>query len=325
MVQTASQIAYYRHQFESHKSLLVEKSKDDYKELEKKFGDTRLDKITPNSSNNNNCIAAAVASEFNQDAAHPDKLEIFDTVNRNHRFVKVKDVLLASSDAPVYFVTPHTIGHKKYVDGGLTGNCPLITALPRLMEIYVDQNPELQTVISIAPPSQEAPQFNDLLEDWLKYFPAQFTDGYKVYMASKSIYSGPDKATFARAIPSSEKAQSFKMDEINVDNMIRAIEEERINDPEYYNDILDMAALTVSRLEDIEVTETFLSMIVEVVSDIRSRRSYDIAIRVSKNMIEKLQESREQLRIELSRGEMTSFFHSYNMSLSFKSLFIVDS
>ena len=49
-------------------------------------------------------------------------------MNGDHRFFKVKDVLLASSDAPVYFVTPHAIGHKNYVDGGLTGNCPLISA-----------------------------------------------------------------------------------------------------------------------------------------------------------------------------------------------------
>ena len=302
----------------------VRKAQDGVKEeLEKVFGDLTLHKLSPGVSNNN-CIAAAVASEFNLDPRNPDKLEIFDTVNRDHRFVKVKDVLLASSDAPVYFVTPHTIGHKKYVDGGLTGNCPLITALPRLIEIYKDQNPELQTVISIAPPSQEAPPFNDLLEDWLKYFPAQFTDGYKVYMASKSIYSGPDKATFARASPGSEKAQTFKMDEINVDKMTRAIEEERIKDPKYYNEILDMAALTVSRLEDIDLTETFLKMIVEVVIDIRSRRSYDIAIRVSKNTMEKIQESAKESRIEVSRGEINSYSHSYTMNLLFKCLFIID-
>ena len=284
----------------------VRKAQDGVREeLEKVFGDITLHKITPRVSNNN-CIAAAVASEFNLDPKNPDKLEIFDTVNRDHRFIKVKDVLLASSDAPVYFVTPHTIGHKKYVDGGLTGNCPLITALPRLLEIYKDQNPELQTVISIAPPSQEAPPFNDLLEDWLKYFPAQFTDGFKVYMTSKSIYSGADKATFARASPSSEKAQAFKMDEMNVDKMIRTIEEERMEDQNYYNVILDMAALTVSRLEDVELTEMFLKMIIEVVIDIRSRRSYDIAIRVCKNIIEKIQESGRESRIELSRGEITS-------------------
>ena len=90
----------------------VRKAQDGVKEeLEKVFGNLTLHKISP-SVVNNNCIAAAVASEFNLDPKNPDKLKIFDTVNRDHRFVKVKDVLLASSDAPVYFVTPHTIGIK---------------------------------------------------------------------------------------------------------------------------------------------------------------------------------------------------------------------
>ena len=114
------------------------------------------------------------------------------------------------------------------------------------------------------------------------------------------------------------------MDEINDDKMIRAIEEERIKDPKYYNEILDMAALTVSRLEDIDITETFLKMIVEVVIDIRSRRSYDIAIRVSKNTMEKIQESAKESRIEVSRGEINSYSHSYIMNLLFKCLFIID-
>ena len=47
-------------------------------ELEKIFGDTTLNDIAP-SERNNWCIAAAVASEFNQDANNPDNLEIFDT------------------------------------------------------------------------------------------------------------------------------------------------------------------------------------------------------------------------------------------------------
>ena len=252
------------------------------------------------------CIAAAVASEFNEDTSDPDKLEIFDTTNKNQRFFSAIDVLMASSDAPVYFETPYKVGDNNYVDGGLNGNCTLVAALPRLLKIFHDQNPELQTVISIAPPSQKVENIDDWFVGWAGYFPAQSTNGYKVYMASKEIYSGPSKATFARANPMSRNAQAFKMDEVDVDKMIRAIEDERINDPRYYNQILDMSALTVSRLEDVKLTGEFLAMMANVVADMNTRMSYDIAIRVGRNIIEKLQEAGKQSKIESSKGNTTT-------------------
>ena len=62
------------------------RSQDGLKEeLNDKFGDTRLQELAPGDSNNH-CIAAAVASEFNEDASNPDKVEIFDTTNENQRF-----------------------------------------------------------------------------------------------------------------------------------------------------------------------------------------------------------------------------------------------
>ena len=130
-------------------------------------------------------------------------------------------------------------------------------------------------MISIAPPSQKVEKIDDWFTGWAGYFPAQSTNGYKVYMASKEIYSGPSKATFARAKLQSKNAQAFKMEEVDVDKMIRAIEEERINDPRYYNQILDMSALTLSRLDDVKITDDFLQMMYNVVDDMKTRRSYD--------------------------------------------------
>ena len=39
--------------------------------------------------------------------------------------VQFPQALMATSDAPVYFAGPVSIGEKHYVDGGVGGNCPL--------------------------------------------------------------------------------------------------------------------------------------------------------------------------------------------------------
>ena len=62
--------------------------------------------------------------EFNQDLNAPDDLVIFDTGISEHDIngdTLVRDVLLASSDAPVYFLTPKKLGSKSYIDGGIGG------------------------------------------------------------------------------------------------------------------------------------------------------------------------------------------------------------
>ena len=266
-------------------------------ELEMIFEDTRLNDIEP-SKRNNFCIAAAVASEFNEDPNNPDKLEVFDTKNADQKYQLIREVLQASCDAPVFFVTPVRIGQTNYVDGGLTGNCPLPSVLPRVLEVEKDY--KLDTVISIAPPSQKAKKINDWPHRWVGYFPSRLTDGYKNYITSKKAYPN---AIFARAIPRSEKAQTFSMDETNVNAMISAIEKERINDPNYYNQILDMAALTVSRLEDVQLDEDFLRMMENLVVDMTSRRQYEIALRVCKNICEKLEGVGNNSAINLSEQQ----------------------
>ena len=210
----------------------------------------------------------------------------------------IKEVLQASCDAAVYFVTPVRIGQTNYVDGSLTGNCPLPSVLPRILEVEKDY--ELDTVISIAPPSQKAKKINDWPHRWIKYFPSRLTDGGKNYITSKKAYPN---AIFARAIPRSEKAQTFSMDEKNVNAMISAVEEERAKDPNYYNQILDMAALTVSRLDDIRLDEDFLLMMENLSVDMESRRQYEIALRVCKNICEKLEGVGNNSAINLSEQQ----------------------
>ena len=71
----------------------------------------------------NDCIAGAVAREFNEDINDSDILEIFDSKTNPQL---VKEVLLGSSNAPIYFNIPTAIGTKhgkpkNYIDGGLGG------------------------------------------------------------------------------------------------------------------------------------------------------------------------------------------------------------
>ena len=68
----------------------------------------------------NGCLAGAVARQFNEDPARPDLLEIFDSKSEPAQLVS--EVLLGSSDAPIYFEVPSKIGHRNYIDGGVAGN-----------------------------------------------------------------------------------------------------------------------------------------------------------------------------------------------------------
>ena len=59
---------------------------------------------------------------------------------------------------------------------------------------------------------------------WMSYFPAQMTNGFAVYMDTKSHFK---EAIFQRRAPLSKKCSAFIMDELDIDKMIGAINEER--------------------------------------------------------------------------------------------------
>ena len=69
----------------------------------------------------NGCLAGAVARQFNEDPINrPDVLEIFDSKSDPPQLVS--EVLLGSSDAPIYFEVLSKIGFRNYIDGGVAGN-----------------------------------------------------------------------------------------------------------------------------------------------------------------------------------------------------------
>ena len=270
-------------------------------ELKKKFGEYTLGHMRP-SERNNHCIASAVATKLSNDKKEPGKLEIFDTANVNQQHLSIHEVLMASCDAPRYFKTPVQIGEDEYVDGGVGGNCPLTKAIPRALEIDSYESSHIETVISIAPPPPVS--FGNLkfrFNVWgaFQYAISSLTDGLKIYEDCKKfneVYLGPSKAAFLRATPVSNAAQKFPMDEVNVKGMEEAIENERINKPEYYNQILDISALTVSRWKKFDLTEDFLVMMDAVVENLRFRRQYDIHNHVCKSILERIQERLERIQ-----------------------------
>ena len=88
------------------------------KVLLEKFGESYLADFEESNS-----VAGAVARQIDQ----KEELVLFDTRTESYKPVyKTRQVLLASSNASVYFETPVIIGGKEFIDGGVDGNCPLI-------------------------------------------------------------------------------------------------------------------------------------------------------------------------------------------------------
>ena len=83
------------------------------KELNEIFGDAYTDDMEYQG-----CLSGAVARRFNEDKT-ADHLEIFDSKTRPLQ--EVKEVLMASSAAPVFFEIPAKVAGNNYVDGGVLG------------------------------------------------------------------------------------------------------------------------------------------------------------------------------------------------------------
>ena len=252
-------------------------------ELESRFGNLTLGDV----KNISGCIPAAVARQTTE--GNPDYLEIFDSRKSWQETYLIQDILRATTNAPTYFETPIRIGNQDYVDGGVSGNCPLQEAIPRAMDIFEDYNPELQTVISIAPPppllSRTAKSTFSKFLDWIGDklgFKQAFTFKHISYF-SNVVFSGHASfvecsnryplATFIRASPVSKQSAKFQMDEIDTEAMEASINEERLYHPRYYIKIMDMATLLVTSDSKLSVPRdrTFDQTIINVLDNMVGR------------------------------------------------------
>ena len=96
-------------------------------ELEKHFGQSTLQDLHSNTQ----CVALATVKRMEHNAEEPyGAMEIFDS--KSSLSIKVVDVLMATTNAPVYFKTPWYIRGVPYVDGAIGASCPLQLAIPRM-------------------------------------------------------------------------------------------------------------------------------------------------------------------------------------------------
>jgi predicted acylesterase/phospholipase RssA len=200
--------------------------------------------------NHKDCIAACVAREFNEDSNNPNALETFDSKTNSE--LDVVSVLKATSDAPLYFVTPTEVNGKMYIDGGVGGNCPLTEVIKRSKEIAIqfDQfdSSKIANVLSIAPPLERVT--NKLAScrvqffHWLQWFPSEMTNGYSIF---KTEAKSEPEAIFQRIMPKSEASSKFKMDSSEINAMIEAVEDEGKNDATYLKDVLNCAIVIAMR------------------------------------------------------------------------------
>ena len=196
---------------------------------------------------------------------------------------------------------------KRYIDGGVAGNCPLAQALPRVKDIFGPHS-TLESVISIAPPTIQAETKIDEIKSnpgkikhWINYLLCQLTDGTSIYLEQKHSYSD---ATFMRAKPVSAEASQFKIDEPDTDAIMNAIENERVEKPEYYNKILDISAFISSRFVKTS-DKDFYDLIVLIADDMDSRREFSICIKMLENVIKHMECGHE----EFETGEPVGKFN----------------
>ena len=71
----------------------------------------------------------------------------FCTASKDYRDIKAFKVLLASSNAPVYYDTPVVIGNDN-VDGGVGRNCSLAQAIQRAKKLF-GKNRKYVNIVSV--------------------------------------------------------------------------------------------------------------------------------------------------------------------------------
>jgi hypothetical protein len=103
------------------------------------------------------------------------------------------------------------------------------------------ENAVIRTVLSIAPPNEEAAKKVDSgweFKFWLKWFPAEMANGQNIF---KTVEKAERETIFHRLVPKSKKASKFKMDSIEVKEMIEAMELEARDSSTYLKEVLSAA------------------------------------------------------------------------------------
>lgn len=228
--------------------------------LKKYFGNSTLQDF------DDKCVALTPARrmEHNSDT-HYDSIEVFDT--KSYSSIKVTDVLMATTNVPIYFKTPWTIRGIPYVDGGLGANCSLGVAIPRMKEIT---NGEFQSALSVAPSRRLVKKEPNGLKFWMAYFPRRNLDGFHHYMEAKAQYP---PGHFMRLWPKSELLSKFETDDLRLTEMKDAVEQEKLQYPNYLQDIIVSALVIAARVPSQDVKNLFQAAKVVMDWSIKSKNA----------------------------------------------------
>ncbi|XP_046840726.1 uncharacterized protein LOC124434846 isoform X2 [Xenia sp. Carnegie-2017] len=235
------------HWFYSHMPLLskiplVPYSQDNFKKaLEDQFGDC----ILKDFAKNKGPIVGAVARRYEQ---KKEGIVLFDTADEKCCYRNVCQVLLATSNAPIYFEIPVKVGEDKYIDGGVGGNCPLGQAIPQARKLF-KQNSESATItsaLSIAPPSSNEWETCGVFKFIKKLgFLAKVSTNGNVLFETIVENNQQNDTLFQRLSPRGESLKSFKLDEINAQKMVDAMEKVKAEDDMYLVDVVATAMVVV--------------------------------------------------------------------------------
>ncbi|XP_046840613.1 uncharacterized protein LOC124434762 [Xenia sp. Carnegie-2017] len=261
---------------------LVAYSKDNVEKiLHEQFGDCYLSDFSGED------LSKPVAGVVARRLGKKEGLVLFDTASEDYWNYKAKEVLLATSNAPVYFDTPVKIGDEYFVDGGIGGNCPLIKAIGRAIKIFASENNSARIVsaLSIAPPPSLCPEVsnNGTLLSWLHYFVNLSTDASAVFEDVAANSNWKD-ILFQRLLPRGEILMGFKFDEDDTQKMIDAMEKVKLDNELFLLDVVASAMFVVLTFleKKLESPHTSLSVAAHLSKAAgrayQSRKDYDSAI-----------------------------------------------
>ena len=227
-------------------------SEDLHDFLKKTFGNATLLDF-----DQDKCIALATARRMeNKQEVHMDSMEIFDT--KSYASIKVTDVLMASTNVPIFFKTPWHIRGIPYVNGGLGANCNLALAIPRMKELR--SNGTFQSALSVAPSRYYTKDDPNGLKFWMGYFPTRSLDGYHHYFEAKAQYP---PGHFMRLWPKSKVFDEFSTDDLRLTEMQEGVAKEKLEDPRYLQDIIVSALAIAARLPNAQSMVQVAKIVIE--------------------------------------------------------------
>ncbi len=277
------------------------------KVLKERFGeDTKLTDYKKNTLFTNEgdfgCIAAVVAHKYQQDPWKPDLPEIFTSFpgpGRERSSSNVIETLKASSDSPLFFKTPSKVGKQDYIDAGIVGFCPVPVALEEMAHIR-GKDLVMKMAVSIGPPDGQEQKLSDIqtggrIQHWMKYHVIQFNEGQPSF---REAMIKEKKGLFHRLQPQSKESKKFKLDDLDMAGMIKAIKKESTEEQMYmWNLIYTALTILLSGKTAYQMTVAQNQLVDMVLFDLihRKKTKFDLGAALSCVWINRLTEIGSEL------------------------------